>query len=160
MAAGKTPPPGGARITVVLNDCAPSVAVTGARTMVFTLEAVTLKLALIPPAGTLTEAGVLMFGLELERLNAILAAAGADSVSVHVATPGVRKPCGVHTRPFRREGWAIVMTAARPRIGIGSPDADAPSVSVTPMLETASGVAGASFTVTRATTPSLRTPPV
>src|SRR5205807_7805222 len=53
---------------------------------------------------------------------------------------------------------SIVMTDARPWIAIESHEDEAPRVPATPMLETASGVPGASFTVTRATTPSLRTP--
>src|SRR5438105_14546432 len=112
MAAVETPPPGGARITVVLSDRAPSVAVTGARAMLLTAEAVILNLAPFPPAGTLTDAGMLMFGLALDSLNAMPAAAGADSVRVHAATPGVTTFGGVQATPFKSGGWRMVIIPA------------------------------------------------
>ena len=101
---------------------------------------------------------LLMFGLALDSLNVMPAAAGAESVRVHTATPGVTKLCGAHATAFKCAGWGMVITAARPWIGTVSPSRDAPSAPVTPMVETASDVPCASCTVTRATTPSPRTP--
>src|SRR6267142_4432110 len=158
MAAVETPPPGGARITVVLSDCVAKVALTGAIAMALTAEALILKLTPFPPAGMLTELGSVRFGLALESLNVMPAFAGADSVRVHAATPGVTRLRGVHPTPFNCAAWGIVITPARPSIGTAAPSRDAPSVSVTPMLETTLGVVAASCTATRATAPSPSTP--
>ena len=89
---------------MVLSDCVSKVALTSATAMLFTVEALIVKVAPFPAAGTLTEPGSVRFGLALESLNVMPAAVGAESVSVHAATPGVTTLRGVHPTPFNCAG--------------------------------------------------------
>jgi hypothetical protein len=87
-------------------------------------ETVALKVALVAPAATITDAGTVTL-VELPaaptaKVNPPLSA-GPDIVAVQDAVPGVVKGFGVHANPVTVMGWLIVTVAPTPVTGMRLP---------------------------------------
>jgi hypothetical protein len=118
------------RVKAALCEVPLALAVTCTVLLTKTAEATALKLALVEPAATGTEAGTV--NAELSLLTATvrpLPGAGAVRVTVHAAVAGVVSVTGVQTSPatFCTTVWMMPSVVGLTKTPMADPPADAPS---------------------------------
>jgi hypothetical protein len=124
---------------------------------VLTAAAVTVKSPAAEPAAITTEDGIVTLAVETMPVFTASPAvgAGADTVTVHVAEPGVVTVAGEQTSPVTAYTGLIITSPPIPVMLTGIPLSMAPLLLVTWMVEDVLVVVGDTVNVAVATMPSL-----
>jgi hypothetical protein len=142
------------RDSVAVWEMPPRVAVITAVCAALTPTAVALKEALVAPAETVTEGGILRFALLSLSATVVLEGAGWLTVTVQLVVVGVLKAVGLQVSEFKLKGSppVTVMVPPVPVVGMALPAIEAPNVFVME-IEVLLVTVGERVTVTMATTP-------